>query len=406
MFCPHCGASTSDNASFCPKCGKPIPENPAQEEDKRSDNSPRSTSASSSSTRVLIIVAVVLVVAVIGLIIYLLRAPSAPSTTAKSDQPGNEEPATQEEPSQTTEGQDSQQKKTDDTAAQKLEAEHAKLRSDAEAQGRQVYVGTVRIMDGEGASALSGTPINANGSKAADKYRSSTYVALMLDEPTVVSYEQGGQFEPLSMTTEWIGIGRNDYSEDTASQWASYDGKRICISSGTLTTSGGVDVFWGPASRDAALLYEESQASSSSGSNKEAPAQNEDDKHQKLRAEAQAKGLEVFEGTVKIMSLRDLLISRGIPENQLMGEVAGTEAVLILDEPFSRAVPSSIGGTASTTYDIDVLVLGGDHLSQLSPYEPWTEYDGKHVCAAGTLVADLGQMLMAQLHDSECLYEL
>ncbi len=252
MFCPHCGASTSDNASFCPKCGKPIPENPTQDEDERSSNSPRGASASSSSTRVLVIVAVVLVVAVIGLIIYLLRAPSAPSTTAKSDQPGNEETVTQEKPSQTTEGQDSQQKKADDTAAQKLE----------------------------------------------------------------------------------------------------------------------------------------------------------DDKHQQLRAEAQAKGLEVFEGTVKIMSLRDLLISRGIPENQLMGEVAGTEAVLVLDEPFSRAVPSSIGGTASTTYDIDVLVLGGDHLSQLSPYEPWTEYDGKHVCAAGTLVADLGQMLMVQLHDSECLYEL
>ena len=159
---------------------------------------------------------------------------------------------------------DSQSKQAEQPKQTEQDAEKArrdKLRKDAEAAGKQVFEGTLRILSGEEVSALDGTPINANGASVAEQWRNSTYAYLMFDQTTTVNnvaYDTG----TTSRDVDHICIGMNESRRQSMGNWPSYDGQRVCVACTGFSQSDGVSLVMCPATYEgnqAELLYAEGE---------------------------------------------------------------------------------------------------------------------------------------------------
>lgn len=162
---------------------------------------------------------------------------------AKQDAPSAAEPAAAEPAA------------TDSSSS---ESEHEQLRSGALQRGEQVFEGTVRVLDGEELSALSGVPLTANGERGAEAWRNATFVILELDDPQSVSINNRSEMDNFTSEYSSVGLGRNDspYLDDLpVDTWSKYEGKRICVATPEVGASQGVDIY-GPWLYKATLLYE------------------------------------------------------------------------------------------------------------------------------------------------------
>ena len=151
--------------------------------------------------------------------------------------------------------------KANATAASDAQQQHADLRNQAESQGRQVFEGVVRMVDGEELSQLDGVPIDANGEKCAEGWRKSRYALLMFDDVQTVEGVQLAD-EQVSTDVDHICLGEKNfnvyngsYDRDNASQWEEYDGRRVCVSATGFSQSSGVSNVVVPVPQEADLLY-------------------------------------------------------------------------------------------------------------------------------------------------------
>lgn len=129
-----------------------------------------------------------------------------------------------------------------------------------------------------------------------------------------------------------------------------------------------------------------------------------------LRADAEARGLQVFEGTLRIVSGTELCELEGIDPEMVMGKEAAEEstfAVLILDEPTKVAGgygDGSAGEQEATHIGVgqNVPAYAGveDTASQL------LSYDGARVCVAGNpwFPTDVSLPLAPRMYSGELLY--
>ena len=136
--------------------------------------------------------------------------------------------------------------------------DRAKLRDDAEADGKTVLTGTVRMVDGPDIFEYEDIDPEMLGGKESEE--GNTYAILELDEETTLS-GMGADGTPRNgEKTDHIGLGNDmpkyDFTEDTASQWKKYDGKRICVAGDVWFPT---DVSFPLSGRmsDAEVLYEE-----------------------------------------------------------------------------------------------------------------------------------------------------
>ncbi|MDO4796979.1 MAG: zinc ribbon domain-containing protein [Coriobacteriales bacterium] len=168
---------------------------------------------------------------------------------------GGETVSASSEPSTTSEAQ------ANATAESAAQQQHADLRSQAESQGRQVFEGVVRMVDGEELSQLDGVPINANGEKCAEGWRKSSYALLMFDDAQTVDGIQLAE-DKVSRDVDHICLGEKNfdtyggsYNRDNASQWEEYDGRRVCVSATGFSQSSGVSNVVVPSPQEVDLLY-------------------------------------------------------------------------------------------------------------------------------------------------------
>lgn len=129
-----------------------------------------------------------------------------------------------------------------------------------------------------------------------------------------------------------------------------------------------------------------------------------------LRADAEARGLQVFEGTLRIMSGTELCELEGIDPEMVMGKDAAEEsrfAVLILDEP--TMVTGGYGDGSAGEQEATHIGVGQnvpaytgveDTVSQL------LSYDGARVCVAGNpwFPTDVSLPLAPRMYSGELLY--
>lgn len=128
----------------------------------------------------------------------------------------------------------------------------------AESEGKTVLVGTVRMVDGPDIFEYEGVDPEMLGGKGSEE--GNTYAILELDEEVTLS-GMGADGSPRDgEKADHIGLGEDlpkyDFTEDTASQWKKYEGKRVCVAGDVWFPT---DVSFPLSGRmsDAEVLYEE-----------------------------------------------------------------------------------------------------------------------------------------------------
>ena len=298
MFCPECGKQNADGAHFCSQCGTLLEgDTPARGSDAPPNSTEHATiqepevQAPPQVTPAQLPARNRMVPALAGLAVLLAIAIAVVGFMAFGRGSTNSQPAETQE--QAAEKNDASEDATDDkdgakeetatdeagksaedkAAAQAedkaaLEAEHAQMRADAEAQGRQVFEGTVHVLSAEQVSERTDVPLDANGTECEARWRAGSYAVLDFDQAgTVRNVNSYSSMDATSVDTDWIGIGRSDssYDGDSASKWLDYEGKRVCLSCGEFTRSQGVDLFWIPQTTDTVVLYELESVESDKG---------------------------------------------------------------------------------------------------------------------------------------------
>lgn len=137
------------------------------------------------------------------------------------------------------------------------EAEREAAVEAAEAEGKTVLVGKVVMVDGPDIFRYESIDPEALG--GAGHEEGNTYAILELDGDTTIS-GMGADNYPRTETHDHIGLGHDlpRYAEikDTASQWAQYDGMRVCVAGDAVFPT---DVSFPTAGtlHDAEVLYVE-----------------------------------------------------------------------------------------------------------------------------------------------------
>ncbi|MDO4797919.1 MAG: zinc ribbon domain-containing protein [Coriobacteriales bacterium] len=375
MYCPKCGAPVEDGERFCGNCGSPLTEDVPQAQDALGRHRNVLVLAVSALSAVLVLLIVMLVVK--------NQAP-APATVPATEQAQQaDQKAAQEkteeqkkqEQEQAAKAKEEQAKKEQEAEAQRLaqlEAEHTRLREEAQAQGLQVAMGTVRDTTvGERANEI-------------DSRLASNFSSQLGDRMVLVLFDDGA-----ISVSGMSGDGMGSRTADTSSievtnpdELGLADGDHVCIAMnpGEIRFSSSVRYDLVPVSGPVQLLYKDGDEGSSQ--TQSAPQQ---DDHEAMRAAKEAQGQQVFEGTVSLLSTDEYFALMGWPTG---GPGPNTTFAVLQDGS-------------------NILLLGMDDQWEYNQSTaPWQGYDGKQVCVSGTVAQGQGEYGWTCLVGPELLYEL
>lgn len=132
------------------------------------------------------------------------------------------EPTVPDDPGKDKPGKDKTAKPGKDKSPDKLK----KALATAKAQGKQAFIGTVRIMTHDEVLAFQGVP-EPNPINASDK---GIFALLTFDSPQDVQGTSGGDGDSMTLTVAGLYLGGGDYHNDSnLSQWQPLNGKRAVV---------------------------------------------------------------------------------------------------------------------------------------------------------------------------------
>lgn len=277
MRCPHCSSDIPDDSKFCPICGATLAKQeeetekpdadvtsqvatPAGAQVPVSDNQSQAPQARKAPVALVVVIAIVILAATAFVAVFLY------ANVFNKPQQAQEAPATQ--PATTEETAQTEAQTEEDAAAAKAAARQQAI-DDAQAAGKTVLSGTIRIFSNDDELVSFQGIRNPNPGT-----NNGPYAILALDSETTI-------------TTEHIGDGGNQSTNDAtmirlaygseAGAWASYDGQHVDCVLESMYWPSDTSLPLGEPHADSAQIFDDSGNLVSPGASSSSASASSDD---------------------------------------------------------------------------------------------------------------------------------